>query len=567
MFPVFSFTCMKRTTFALAGLSLIVIGAFVGQWVHDAASPDYDQEAVKTLRSAYELIRTSYVEPVPPGSLTASTVQGMMETLDPFSAYISPGRMKQVENTFSGSFEGIGVSYELIQGPNRQDTIAVMSVVPSGPSAKAGLRAGDRIVRVEGRSATGWTHEQIQTRLKGPEGTSVSVTLRRPGHPTLLERTITRDTVPLETVEAAYMMDDHVGYVRISRFARTTHRELSQSLKSLRTEGMGQLILDLRGNAGGLMSMAEKVADEFLVEGQLIVQARSRHPEYGGARYATAEGLFQKAPVILLVDEHSASASEIVAGALQDHDRAYLVGRPTFGKGLVQRQFNLDDGSGLRLTVARFYTPSGRLLQRSGERGRDSLVTHLEERPLKDGSSVSDSLLHRTDAGRLVIGGGGIRPDRIVTDSIANPYRRAVLTQGLIRTFARQWIDAHSESLRRKWDGRPDAFMKEFGLPTTVYPAFTRYAAEEGVRVAGNSVPVGMGEGGEEGRQSSSRITETDVRTAQASIETELKAYVGQRLFGPSMMIRVRNTVDPVVKEALQSRSLAVEWANRYPIE
>ncbi|MEF8938613.1 MAG: S41 family peptidase [Salinivenus sp.] len=554
---------MKRTTFTIAGLGLVLLGALAGQWFHGSTS-ETDREAFRTLQSAYEVIRDSYVEPVPPGSLAASSLRGMTETLDPFSVYIPGGRMKQIEESFSGSFEGIGISYELIEGPTQTDTIAVTTVLPGGPSAEAGLRAGDRIVRVAGEPAIGWSHQKIRRRLKGPQGSSVSVTLRRPGRTAPLERTITRDTVPLETVDAAYMMGDRTGYIRLNRFARTTHREVTSALRSLEDDGMTRLIFDLRGNAGGLMSMAEKVADEFLVEGQLIVRARSRHEQYGGARYASDDGRFQEAPVIVLVDEHSASASEIVAGALQDHDRAVIVGRRTFGKGLVQRQYDLSDGSGLRLTVARFYTPSGRLLQRDGK-SRDSLSTPV------DTANVPDSLRHRTDAGRVVLGEGGIVPDRLVADSIENSYRRAVTRQGLVRDFARRWADTHTVTLRRRWEHRPDAFAADFALPSTAYPAFVRYAAEHGVRAGPEPAPVAAAASSSQAARPASRreaeAVESEVVTAaRSAIETDIKAYVGQRLFGTSMLIRVRNRIDPVVRSARQSWDLAQKWAARYPI-
>lgn len=546
---------MRRARFAIAGLGLIVAGMFVGQWVYDSSAPDPNSGEFQTLRSAYEVIRESYVEPVSPDSLTASSLEGMTETLDPFSVYISPERMNQVEQTFEGSFEGIGVSYELVDGPQSQDTIAVLSVVSGGPSAKSGLRPGDRIVGVEGESAVGWSHPKIQRRLKGPQGSDVTVTLRRPGHSDRLTRTITRDTVPLETIDAAYMMDDQTGYVRLSRFARTTHDELVESLRALKEEGMERFVLDLRGNAGGLMTMAEKVADEFLDEGQLIVTARSRHEEYEGARYATDEGRLQDAPMIVLVDEHSASASEIVAGALQDHDRALLLGQRTFGKGLVQHQFDFRDGSGLRLTVARFHTPSGRRLQRTSERGRDSVVAMLDTVAEESNADLPDSLVHRTDAGRLVVGGGGIHPDRTVSDTLQDPFLQAVDTQGLIRDFARMWTDARADSLRREWGGRPEAFAEDFQLSSAVYPAFTRYVAERGVRT------------GDMAGQTDSRSGRRGAPPVRERIEMRITSYVGQRLFGTSMLIRIRNEDDPVVAEALRSWSTAEEWARRYPVK
>ena len=544
----------------LAGLGLVLIGVLAGHWV-DELGPEAPPEGISTLESAYEVIQESYVDPVPAGSLTASGIQGMTESLDPFSVYITPNRMKQVEESFRGSFEGIGVTYELIDGPEGQDTIGVTTVVPDGPSAEAGLRAGDRIVEVEGESAIGWSHQTIRRRLKGPEGSTVEVTLRRPTDPSLIERTIRRGTVPMETVDTAYMMGSQTGYLRLNRFARTTHREVTNALTTLKEEGMTRLILDLRGNAGGLMSMAEKLADEFLVEGQLIVRARSRHEEYGGARYATEQGLWEDAPIVVLVDEHSASASEIVAGALQDHDRAVLVGRRTFGKGMVQRQFDLQDGSGLRLTVARFYTPSGRLLQRTDGQAEGAPAVET------DTSALPDSLQHRTDAGRLVVGGGGIQPDTVIADSIENPFRRTVTREGLVRDFARRWADTHGKRLRAEWDGRPDAFARRFEVPSTLYPAFLGYAAEQGVSVGGGESVGSPATGLGDADMSREAFSQEEVRAARIPLETDVTAYLGQRLFGPSMLVRIRNHSDPLVQAVEDVWPLAERWADRYPIE
>jgi len=543
----------------LAGLGLVIVGAVAGHWV-DEVGPDSSPEGKETLQSAYEMIRESYVDPVPAGSLTASAIEGMTGSLDPFSVYITADRMTQVEESFRGSFEGIGVSYELIEGPGKQDTIGVTTVVPDGPSDEAGLRAGDRIVEVDGETAVGWSHETIQRRLKGPEGSTVTVTLRRPGAPSLLKRTIRRGTVPVETVDAAYMMDDQTGYLRLNRFARTTHEEVTQALSTLKENGMTRLMLDLRGNAGGLMTMAERVADEFLVEGQLIVRAKSRHAEYGGARYATEEGRLVDAPLVVLVDEHSASASEIVAGALQDHDRAVIVGRRTFGKGLVQRQFDLRDGSGLRLTVARFYTPSGRLLQRPDEREQQSPSIPA------DTAALPDSLLHRTDAGRLVVGGGGILPDTVVVDSIENPFRRTVTQEGFVRAFARRWADTHSERLRAEWEGRPVAFARDFDLPTRAFPAFLDYAARRGLAVRDLDSARPLSASLEGADFSAASFTREAVRTARAAIETDITAYLGQRLFGPSMFVRIRNQSNEVVEAARETWPRAARWAERYPV-
>lgn len=556
---------MRTTAYALSGLGLLALGVVLGHWLAPLSSSVAQSDDIETLQSAYSVIRESYVEPVAADSLAAASIREMVGTLDPFSSYITATRMQDVEDTFSGSFEGIGVTYELIDGPREQDTIHVVEVLPGGPSAEAGLRAGDRIIAVEGSSAVGWSHETVQAQLKGPEGSTVSVTLRRPGASEPITTPITRGKVPLETVETAYMMDDRTGYIRVGRFAQTTHREVVEALGTLEAEGMERLMLDLRGNAGGLMSMAEKVADEFLVEGQLIVRARSRHDEFAGARYATEEGRLETAPVIVLVDERSASASEIVAGALQDHDRALVVGRRTFGKGLIQQQFDLRDGSGLRLTVARFYTPSGRLVQRPHAERRDTTISATA----RDSSAVPDSLRYRTDAGRLVIGGGGIVPDRLVPTDTRTAYRRAVEEEGLLRAFSRRWIDARTDSLRSRWTGRADAFVQQYALPGAVYPAFVRYAAEQGVRAP---LPDRQGAASATAPDlpssaQSHSFTQEQVDAARSGIEAAIKGYVAQRIFGPGLWLRVLNQHDPVVETAQQSWAAAQKWAERYPIE
>lgn len=560
---------MRRTTFTLLGLGLVLVGAILGQFFVDS-TPQPDEGSFEKLESAYEVIRDVYVEPVAPDSLARTSIEGMVSPLDAYSVYLSRTRMREVEETFQGSFEGIGITYELIDGPREQDTIGVVRVLPDGPSADAGLRAGDRIVHVEGESAVGWSNEQVRRRLKGPEGSSVTVSVRRPGRSELVRTTITRDDVPLQTVEAQYMMGDSTGYVRLSRFARTTHRELTDALKSLEEEGLDRLILDLRGNPGGLMSMAEKVADEFLVDDQLIVRARSRHDEYGGARYASGGGRFAERPLIVLVDEQSASASEIVAGALQDHDRAVLVGRRTFGKGLVQRQYDLRDGSGLRLTVARFYTPSGRLLQRPESADKDSLGQKAVPPGEVDPEGLPDSLVHYTDAGRPVVGGGGIVPDRLVERDTSQGYLHVVEGRGLIRDFARKWIDARADSLRNRWEGRPGAFVDQFTLPPTTYPALVQYAVERGARPSSwSSDPNGSSEGTSPDFSSSRTPTKfhTDVEIDRAALETRIKSYVGQRLFGPALSIRIQNRTDPVLQEAQDSWAAAQKRATRYPVE
>lgn len=345
------------------GLALLLGGVAVGFQMGTVFSRNPARYAFRKLREAFLIVQQRYVDPVDSDRLTEHAIRGMLSRLDPHAVYLSAAEMRRVQESFEGSFEGIGITYELLPGPDGQDTIAVQSVIPGSPSDQAGLLAGDRIVAINGSSAIGFTHERVQRALKGPRGTQVRVTVRRPGVPELREFTITRDRIPLYTVDAAYMLDRQTGYLKISRFARTTHREVVPALRRLRQQGMERLVLDLRNNSGGYLEVAVQVADELLGGHQLIVRQQGRRPEHQASWRARPGGLFETGPLIVLVNERTASDSEIVAGALQDHDRALLVGRHTFGKGLVQEQIYLPDSSALRLTVARFYTPLGRLIQ------------------------------------------------------------------------------------------------------------------------------------------------------------------------------------------------------------
>jgi len=579
---------MKHSTrTALGGLVLIVVGIGLGLGLATSRTQQPAPAAFDAFRDAYETIRSEYVEPIDSERVAASAVRGFVDELDPHSAYIGAERMRMIEESFQASFQGIGVSYELIDGPEDQDTIAVVTVVPGGPSDEAGVRPGDRIIAVNDQSAVGWTHETVQSQLKGSEGSRVQVTLHRPGTSDLLQTRITRDDVPIETVDVAYMMDETTGYVRVNRFARTTYREVRDALVELKRRGMERLLLDLRGNAGGYMSMAEKVADEFLAEGQVIVSARSRHDEYNETRRATEGGVFEQGPLTVLVDGQTASASEIVAGALQDHDRALIVGRRTFGKGLVQRQFQLGDGSGLRVTIARFYTPSGRLIQTPY--GDDGASYHEAKQDLNAGDSrtdrdelirnTPDSLRYRTDAGRLVVGGGGILPDEVVpTDSAEYRLRYLLEGHGVLHDFTRRWVDARAAALHRTWGASPDSFVTDFALPDDAYRALLAYAQARGLPVSeaalraagpvpGRTYALGPVDAEPPLPARADSISGGLVREQQSGLETMMKSYVGRRLFGTAVWYRIRNEADPVVLFARRSWSEARLLASRYPVD
>ncbi len=547
---------MRRTVVHfLGGAGLILAGILLGIALTPDLTPS-DQEAgaaasLSTLEEAFEIVTTRYVHRVSARRVSESAIRKMISRLDPHSAFIATEQMQAVRESFNASFDGIGIAYEFIDGPGDADTLAVQAVLPEGPSRRAGLRSGDRIVAVDSQRAVGFTHEQVQASIKGPSGTTVELKVRRPGTPDPISVRIERGQVPLRSVDAAFMADARTGVIRLNRFAQTTHHEFLQALRQLRQRGMERLILDLRSNRGGIMEQAIKLSDEFLTEGQLIVRSRSRHAEFRESHVAEGDGAYENGPLIVLVDGQSASASEIVAGALQDHDRALIVGERTFGKGLVQKQYPLRDGSALRVTVSRFYTPSGRLIQTPYKEGRRAYYhdkqaqhaadVHLQREEILD--QVPDSLKYRTDAGRTVIGGGGIIPDFIrPVDTTSYSLRSRVMQNGWANAVARSWLDAHP-SLRSQW-AKEDRFLESFGVPDSLWAAFVRHVAQPG------------------------RAVEPPALAHRAAdIKGLLKAHLAQRLFGPQAWYAAYSAADPVFQRAQELWGSSVHLAARYPVD
>lgn len=551
---------MRQKTFlALSGFILFITGIGTGMvlGMKTTTIEEDVRAALKKMNAAYRIAAAHYVNEVPRHTLTAGAIAGMLEPLDPHSQYISAERMQRVNEAFNASFEGVGLTYEFIDGPQDADTLAVRTVLPGGPSHTAGLQSGDRIVAVDGARTVGAAPETVPAILRGPRGTTVALTVRRPGTPAPFEVRVTRDRVSLRTINAAFMADDRTGYIKVGHFARTTYEEFIKALTRLDKAGMDRLILDLRGNTGGLMKMAIRISDEFLSKDQLIVASESRHEAFNEASYATGGGVFEDRPVIVLVDERSASASEIVAGALQDHDRALILGERTYGKGLVQRQFALEDGSALRLTISRFHTPSGRLIQMSGDARRttnDHVETFVEVHDTMHGSPEAvarapDSLRYRTDGGRMVLGGGGIVPDRLVGRGTV--MRRAAARNEQLNAFARHWLDGAGRALRNTWSERYDAFVRDYRVGDSLFAAFVRYVGEQGEdTIAVASAPI------------ESRTLERE----RSTIEILIKSHLARRLFGESAWHRVYLQVDPVFIKALQMWPDAESLAEHYPV-
>lgn len=406
----------------------VLIGFQLNKYMGNKRSIGTVIERNDRLEEIIDIIGAKYVDSVNADSLYEDAVSGILKHLDPHSIYIPAREMAAVTEDLEGNFKGIGVEFYVLN-----DTIMITSVVKNGPSADAGVLTGDKLIRVNDSlvAGNGITSDKIISQLKGGEGTPVHLHLLRPSENKLLDLTVKRGVIPLYSVDAAYMIDSLTGYIRINRFSATTYREFSQALDNLQARGMKQMIIDLRQNPGGYLDAATAIADELIGDNKLLVYTQGRasaKEEY----LAEQKGRFEKGKLAVLVDEGSASASEILSGAVQDWDRGVVIGRRTFGKGLVQEQFELDDGSALRLTIARYFTPSGRSIQRSYDKGRDAYEDDFINR-FRNGSLTSQDTLSPADTvkfyteekHRVVYGGGGIKPD------ITVPYELALFTDGL----------------------------------------------------------------------------------------------------------------------------------------
>jgi carboxyl-terminal processing protease len=565
------FTSGKRI-FVLIGV--LIMGTVLGMQIQSVVYADNTLQQLKKLEEAFSVITKKYVDDVDSSELATHAIEGMLEGLDPHSVYIDAERMKAVRENFSGSFEGIGISYEWTEGESGKDTVTVIVPLSGGPSEEVGIMAGDRIVRVDGRDAVGFTREDVDENLKGPKGTKVVVTVRRPRYPNLLDFTITRDKIPIYTVDASHMIDETTGYIRLNRFARTTHQEVLEALVELNKQGMERLIFDLRGNSGGYMEMAIKVADEFLPSDRTVVETRSRHTEFNGDYKSTTRGVFEQNPVIVLVDENSASASEIVAGALQDHDRALVVGRRTFGKGLVQRQYPLSDGSVLQMTTSKYYTPSGRLIQTPYENGDREAYYERHYSRFETGAVVDaekfmdeapDSLRFKTTGGRTVYGGGGILPDVIVARESPD-LTQAVIGGMFDNRFVRSWLNDHPE-IREDWTERESAFMDSFEVSDAMMDEFLEFASED-IRIVPDDqvepLEAAQDKAVEEEEGERSRVLyfgESELAEHQHVIRTRIKAYIARRLWGVSAWYPVIQDIDVMIQESMQLWDTASDLA------
>ena len=464
------------------------------------------------LNDIVNYIVQEYVDSVDKEELTEEGISGMLKKLDPHSQYIPAEILSEVNEELWGNFEGIGIQFRIVE-----DTIVVIQPIQGGPSEKVGLMAGDRIVTVDDSlvAGIGITNRGATGRLKGKRGSQVEVGIFRRGLPGLLDFTITRDVIPTYSLDIAFMPEENIGYIKVSRFSATTHKEFVEAAGKLLEEGMQKLILDLRGNTGGYLTAATDLADEFLEKGKLIVFTEGKN-QPRESFYATRSGRLEDTPLIVLIDDASASASEILAGAIQDNDRGTIVGRRSFGKGLVQRDLDLLDGSALRLTVARYYTPTGRCIQKpyDPEKGFEDYYQESYHRYIngemkeKDSIHVVDTLKYITEGGKVVYGGGGIVPDVFVPlpDDPRLAYYNGLVRQGLIFRYAFVYTDSHREALNRYQDFND--FNEHFTVTPVLFNEFVDYAAANG-----------------------QKRNDEETAYARDRIKTLLKAYIARNLY------------------------------------
>jgi len=475
-----------RTTYTVQRIYFIIImillGLLFGQRFYARKYVPVPRGQWDKLNLVLNQIEKNYVDHIDARDIVERSLPFIMEELDPHSVYFPPAELKQADNALEGSFDGIGVTFSV---PN--DTAVVSTVIVGGPSERAGVQPGDRIIKVDQTTIAGVKMEQdsIIKRLRGPRGSKVTIYVARYGSSELTPIAIVRDKIAEKSIDVAYMIDDTIGYIKLSRFAKTTSEEFMQAMGELAGAGMTKLIFDLRSNSGGYMEPALRIANEFLDKGQLIMYQEGAHRTRQDF-FAKTQGLASHIELAVLINELSASSSEIVAGALQDNDRATIVGRRSFGKGLVQEPIYFSDYSGIRLTVARYYTPTGRCLQRPYDNGKESYRYDRWERlmhgELTNADSIpkNDSLKFSTPKGKVVYGGGGIIPDYFVpidTTGIS-PFFSNANRKNLMIRFSIQFADRHRDEINRITEMKElDRFYKRFDLGS----AFLKFAAEQNV--------------------------------------------------------------------------------------
>jgi carboxyl-terminal processing protease len=482
------------------------------------------------LSSIVRIIEERYVDSVNRKDLEEAAIPAMLKRLDPHSIYIPAKDIKRANEPLQGNFEGIGISFNMIT-----DTILVINTIHGGPSEKAGLEPGDKIIYVNDSLVAGMkiSEDGVMKLLKGPRGTIVKLKILRRNHKELLPYEITRDKIPIFSVDVAYMVNSNTGYIKVNAFAMTTFDEFMKGMRELTAKGMIKLILDLRQNSGGVMDAAIQMANQFLKEGDLIVYTKGRTQPRDDAN-ATGKGEFQTIDLVVLIDESSASASEIFTGAIQDNDRGIIIGRRSFGKGLVQEPIMFTDGSGMRLTIARYYTPTGRSIQKPYNRGVDKYNEDLNDRynrgefEVPDSIHFADSLKFTTPKGRIVYGGGGIMPDKFVpADTVGiSGYFLRVRNTGLIYRFALKYTESNRDILKKFTEvGELENYIDKQDL----LDQFVQFAANNGTKP-----------------------DKTGLKASSKRIYIEMKAYIARNILDNKGFYPIAGEMDSTLKYAIE---------------
>ncbi len=507
----------------------LALGVFVGGKLHFNDSPEklFTTNSKKDkLNRLIDYIEYEYVDDIDTDSIVDVTVNNILEKLDPHSVYIPKREMDEVSENMKGDFVGIGINFYPYK-----DTISVIRTVDDGPSFLKGILPGDRILMADNDTlfGRGLESDRIVEKLKGKKGSYVQLTVYRRSEDKTFKVNVKRDIVPIKSVESYYMMTPTMGYIKVNRFAESTFKEFKAALKALRKQGAEKLTLDLRDNPGGYLGIAEKMADEFLEDGKLILFTKNKKGKIDNV-YATDKGSFEDKPIYVLINERSASASEIIAGALQDNDIGTIVGRRSFGKGLVQREMELGDGSAVRLTVSRYYTPTGRSIQRPYENGNKDYYKRFTDRYHNgelvsvDSIKVADSLKFTTPKGRVVYGGGGIIPDIFVP--IGTNEEEAVESMdslGFLSFFVFEYLD---EDRKRFDDISKDEFIREFKVDDILFERFVDYSANRGLKM--------------------------NFYDFEDQLKLYIKAALAEQLFGANVHAKIKSTSDAMLKKVLE---------------
>jgi len=532
---------MKNTKFSFYIPLLLAValaaGIFLGnRLAMNSGSSLPSKSSSGKLEAIIDLIRNAYVDSISTDTLIEKTIPQLLKNLDPHTAYIPAKDMVEVEEEMRGNFGGIGVQFSI-----QNDTVMVVDVISGGPSSKLGIMPGDRIVTVNDTilTAKGLKNERVLSKLRGEKGTEVNVGIKRKGIKDLINFEITRGDIPIYSVDVSYMIDPSTGYIKVSRFGEKTYEEFMDGMKKLDQQGLKNVIVDLRGNPGGYLNAVIRMVNEFLDKGELIVYTEG-NSQARKTYQADSRGAYRDKGIVVLIDDFSASASEIFAGALQDNDRGWIVGRRSFGKGLVQEQIPFNDGSAVRLTVARYYTPSGRCIQKPYDKGTDEYYKDIMDRAIHgefqkaDSIKYTNNLKYKTLSGRTVYGGGGIMPDYFVpADTMGySEYYSKITQKGLVYQFALDFADSHRKELSSY---TKTTEFETYFQKTNILNLFLTFAEKKGVKASAK-----------------------DLNVSSEIIDHQVKAYIARNIIGEEGFYPIIKNIDKALLEAIEKTKIPI---------